>query len=87
MGRNLNYSFVKCAGLNLGDVNLKWIGFMNTGGIYPAFVRNECRFESQRKSHKSKYEKEIERIKKEGDINHDRRLKLKNARNAGENCH
>ena len=51
---------------------------MNTGGIYPAFVRENVGFESMRKSHKSKYEKEIERIKKE-DINHDRREQLKNA--------
>jgi len=34
-------------------------------GYLPRFCSHECRFESQRKSHKSKYEKEIERIKKE----------------------
>lgn len=34
-------------------------------GILPRFCSNECRYESMRKSHKSKYEKEIERIKKE----------------------
>ena len=34
-------------------------------GYLPRFCSRECKFESQRKSHKSKYEKEIERIKKE----------------------
>lgn len=31
---NSNYSFVKCVGLSSGDLNLLWIGFMNTKGIY-----------------------------------------------------
>ena len=34
-------------------------------GSLPRFCSRECYHESQRKSHKSKYEKEIERIKKE----------------------
>ena len=34
-------------------------------GYLPRFCSKECRYESMRKSHKSKYEKEIERIKKE----------------------
>ena len=34
-------------------------------GYLPRFCSRECRVESMRKSHKSKYEKEIERIKKE----------------------
>ena len=34
-------------------------------GYLPRFCSKECRIESMRKSHKSKYEKEIERIKKE----------------------
>ena len=34
-------------------------------GILPRYCSNECRFESMRKSYKSKYAKEIERIKKE----------------------
>ena len=34
-------------------------------GRLPRFCSKECYFESMRKSHKSKYEKEIERIKKE----------------------
>ena len=38
--------------------------YEHRGGL-PRFCSNECRFESMRKSHKSKYAKEIERIKKE----------------------
>ena len=34
-------------------------------GYLPRFCSRECRDESMRKSHKSKYEKEVERIKKE----------------------
>ena len=34
-------------------------------GYLPRFCSKECQIESTRKSHKSKYEKEIERIKKE----------------------
>ncbi len=34
-------------------------------GILPRFCSNECYWESLRKNHKSKYAKEIERIKKE----------------------
>ena len=34
-------------------------------GYLPRFCSRECRDESRRKSHKSKYAKEIERIKKE----------------------
>ena len=34
-------------------------------GYLPRFCSRECQYESMRKSHKSKYEKEIERIKKE----------------------
>jgi len=34
-------------------------------GILPRFCSKECRVESLRKSHKTKYETEIERIKKE----------------------
>ena len=34
-------------------------------GYLPRFCSKECRVESRRKSHKSTYEKEIERIKKE----------------------
>ena len=34
-------------------------------GILPRFCSNDCKFESMRKSHKSKYEKEIERIQRE----------------------
>ena len=34
-------------------------------GILPRFCSRECQYESMRKSHKTKYEKEIERIKKE----------------------
>ena len=34
-------------------------------GILPRFCSKECYFESMRKSYKSKYAKEIERIKKE----------------------
>ena len=34
-------------------------------GTLPRFCSNECRCEGHRKTHKSKYEKEIERIKKE----------------------
>ena len=34
-------------------------------GYLPRFCSRECRVESMRKSHKSKYETEIERIKKE----------------------
>ena len=34
-------------------------------GYLPRFCSKECRYESMRESHKSKYEKEIERIKKE----------------------
>ena len=34
-------------------------------GHLPRFCSSECKYESMRKSHKSKYEKEIERIKKE----------------------
>ena len=38
--------------------------YEHRGGL-PRFCSNECRFESMRKSYKSKYAKEIERIKKE----------------------
>ena len=34
-------------------------------GYLPRFCSNDCKNEANRKSHKSKYEKEIERIKKE----------------------
>ena len=34
-------------------------------GILPRFCSRECQYESRRKSHKTKYEKEIERIKRE----------------------
>ena len=34
-------------------------------GFLPRFCSRECQSEAKRKSHKSKYEKEIERIKKE----------------------
>ena len=34
-------------------------------GYLPRFCSKECRYESMRESHKSKYEKEIERVKKE----------------------
>lgn len=34
-------------------------------GILPRFCSKECRYESMRKNHQSKYAKEIERIKKE----------------------
>ena len=34
-------------------------------GYLPRFCSRKCKYESMRKSHKSKYEKEIERIQKE----------------------